>query len=72
MLYPQNGDRIVTIDSVMSLHFMYIWPTNLTNGVVLGNKPVGVSRYKVLRNTFRQIPELDCRFRQIIQLMTCT
>jgi len=24
MLYPQNGDRIVTIDSVTSLHPMYI------------------------------------------------
>jgi len=23
MLYPQNGDRIVTIDSVTSLHPMY-------------------------------------------------
>jgi len=23
MLYPQNGDRIVTTDSVMSLHTMY-------------------------------------------------
>jgi len=25
MLYPQNGDRIVTIDSVTSLHPMYLW-----------------------------------------------
>jgi len=24
VLYPQNGDRIVTIDAVMSLHPMYI------------------------------------------------
>ena len=24
VLYPQNGDRIVTIDSVTSLHTMYI------------------------------------------------
>ena len=24
MLYPQNGDRIVAIDSVTSLHRMYI------------------------------------------------
>ena len=24
MLYPQNGDRIVTIDSVTSLYPMYI------------------------------------------------
>jgi len=26
MLYPQNGDGIVTIDTVMSLHAMYICP----------------------------------------------
>ena len=25
MLYPQNGDRIVTIDSVTSIHPMYNW-----------------------------------------------
>jgi len=29
-LYPQNGDRVVTIDSVTSLHPMYIsWDTAL-------------------------------------------
>ena len=24
VLYPQNGDRIVTIESVISLHLMYM------------------------------------------------
>ena len=27
MLYPQNGDRIVAIDSVTSLHAMYMYHT---------------------------------------------
>jgi len=29
MLYPQNGDRIVTIDSVTSLHHVYLFSVYL-------------------------------------------
>jgi len=31
MLYPQNGDRIVAIDSVTSLHPVYICQSGPTN-----------------------------------------
>ena len=34
-------------DCYLQLFKKYIWPTSLTNGVILGNKPVGVSRYEV-------------------------
>ena len=35
MLYPQNGDRIVAIDSVTSLHHMYnLFRIFLINGLI--------------------------------------
>ena len=34
MLYPQNGDRIVTIDSVTSLHPVYMCIGPVVAGVV--------------------------------------
>ena len=35
MLYPQNGDRIVAVDSVTSLHSMYINLQTHTRNVLL-------------------------------------
>ena len=39
MLYPQHGNRIMTIDSVTSLHFMYtcIWIIDVQQADVLVN-----------------------------------
>ena len=35
MLYPQNGDRILTVDSVTSLHPMYRLTVTVTDSQVI-------------------------------------
>ena len=68
-IHPRDLVSIALLSIVIQKVYL---PTSLTNGVVLGNKPVGVSRYEVIGNMFCQVPEeLDCQFRPIIQLMTC-
>ena len=45
MLYPQNGDRIVAVDSVASLHTMYRFSVRVRVGLVL----CAVHTYHALR-----------------------
>jgi len=39
LLYPKNGDRIVTIDSVTSLHSTYSYGNTLSNTLHVTQTP---------------------------------
>ena len=54
-LYPQHGDRIVTIDSVTSLHPMYnysVCRVAEVDGEVIDSQPVFVNTYFMFVFTF--------------------